>query len=140
PGDPAAAHGASDVDHCAKPADVPRFWPTSRRRGRRARRQHDPRPFPLDIFSTPGTAKRVLEATVSGMPSRRSMKHLSTLATLLALLAPELALAQDDLDLDEDPSGRQQARRSVTPRVSTGVVREIERGVYLKSNVGTTVF
>jgi hypothetical protein len=68
------------------------------------------------------------------------MKHLSTLATLLALLAPAVGRAQD-LDLDEEGGGRKEAKREVTTReASQGVVREIERGVYLKSNVGTTVF
>lgn len=69
------------------------------------------------------------------------MKIPQLLCTLLALTAPVSALAQSDVDFDEGGDDRGAAKRDAKQRdLSAEVVREIERGVYLKTNLGTTVY
>jgi len=73
------------------------------------------------------------------------MKFPLTAALLIAPLAISgTAFAQEDLDLDGDSSGnkqkRQKASKSVKADLEGEVVREIQRGYYLKSNLGTTSY
>lgn len=68
------------------------------------------------------------------------MKRLLVLLTVLVgLLQTRVALAQSELDLDADD--RADAKKaSKAKSLSDVVVREIERGVYLKTDVGTTIY
>lgn len=70
------------------------------------------------------------------------MKRLSALVTLaLALATSGVAHAQSSLDLDGDEDRGSAKKQAKAPRTLEGVVvREIERGIYLKTNIGTTVY
>lgn len=66
---------------------------------------------------------------------------MKTLAILLALSSVVVtdAVAQDDVqDLDADPNARD--RTSRRDSLESEVIREIERGYYLKSNIGSTFY
>lgn len=66
---------------------------------------------------------------------------MKTLAILLALSSVVVtdAVAQDDVqDLDADPNARDRSSRRDS--LEQEVIREIERGYYLKSNIGSTFY
>lgn len=64
---------------------------------------------------------------------------LATLALLgSATVAEPVAHAQDRVDLDED--GRKSRRKVTRKDLESAVVREIERGFYLKANAGTSIY
>lgn len=60
-----------------------------------------------------------------------------TLSLLVATLVAAPAFAQSDMDLDEPTTREAKAKKKKS--LSEVVVREIERGVYLKTNIGTSI-
>lgn len=65
------------------------------------------------------------------------MRRLLAIALGLSLL-PVGAMAQDDLDLEG--GNRRKARKNSRQELENKLVREIERGWYLKANVGSTMY
>lgn len=68
---------------------------------------------------------------------------MKTLAILLALSTACItdAVAQDGVqDLDTDPDQRTRSRTRRRDSLQSEVIREIERGYYLKSNIGSTFY
>jgi hypothetical protein len=63
-------------------------------------------------------------------------RFLSLLALSGALAAP--SFAQDRVDLDSD--GRSRSRRASRQAAEAEVVREVERGVYVRAAVGSTIY
>jgi hypothetical protein len=66
------------------------------------------------------------------------MRLILTLLSLTTALASAPAFAQEDLDLDGDD--RKSSRRDSKRKVQSEVVREVERGTYVKAGGGTTVY
>ncbi len=72
------------------------------------------------------------------------MKTL-TIALSLALAAPMLsatsAVAQDDIDIDIEDEGKKKKKKARAPTVAADeIVREIERGWYIKAGAGGTSY
>ena len=67
------------------------------------------------------------------------MTRLLALVTLTATLSGS-AFAQSSLDLDGEDRSTSKKKAKQARQASDVEVREIERGVYLKTNIGTTVY
>ena len=75
------------------------------------------------------------------------MKTLLLASLFAAPMFPSVAFAQDLDDLDEDPDNdrgskrnKKQKKAAVRERVEAEIIREVERGYYMKANIGATAY